>query len=112
KALPEGDDRSRILAVALPEWVGKDPEAVIKWINESDPDPDFDRGLATLSKLQSLVESHPDVAMEVSDSITDPVQRSLTKSDIFIRWARQDYQAAEQYARSLQNPEYREMFLQ
>jgi hypothetical protein len=36
----------------------------------------------------------------------------MAKSDIFIRWARQNYQAAEQYAQSQQNYEDREMFLQ
>src|SRR6185503_9681683 len=112
KVLPEGEDRSRILAVALPEWVGKDPNAALEWINQAGPNPDFDPGLAALARMPSLWESHPTVAMELTDNITDPVRRVLTKSDVFLQWARRDYAAAEQYAQSMQNPEYREMFLQ
>jgi hypothetical protein len=110
KVLPEGDDRSRILAVALPEWVGKDPEAALKWINDAGPSQDFDLGLAALARLPSMMESRPAMAMELTDNITDPVRRSLTKSDVFVNWARHDYEAAERYAQSVQNPEYQEMF--
>jgi len=110
KELPEGNDRSEILAVALPQWVGKDPAAALKWIDEAGPHPDYDRGLAALASMPSLFESHPEMAMELTDSICNSVNRRMAKSDVFIQWARRDFAAAEQYAQSVQNPEYREMF--
>jgi hypothetical protein len=110
-SLPEGEDRSRVLAVALPEWAGKDPQAALDWINKADPNPDFDRGLATLATGPSLVESHPLVALELTDNICDSVQRSMAKGDVFLQWARRDYAAAERYAQAVQDPGCQEMFL-
>jgi hypothetical protein len=110
KALPEGEDRSRILAVALPEWMGKDPQAALDWINQADPHPDFDFGLGTLATSPAMAQSHPLIALELTDGMCDSVQRGMAKGNVFLQWARHDFGAAERYAQSVQNPEYREMF--
>lgn len=111
QTLPPGEDRSRALSVALPQWVAKDPEAALQWINRSDPSPDFDKGIAALAVLPSLLQNRPEMAMEMTDNIVDSAQRSLAKSNVFYRWAMRDPVAARTYAVGLQNPEYREMLL-
>lgn len=110
KALPEGEDRSRILAVALPEWMGKDPQAALDWIAQAEPHPDFDFGLGTLATSPAMAQSHPLAALDLTDGMCDSVQRSMAKGNVFLQWARQDFSAAERYAQSVQNPEYREMY--
>ena len=109
--LPEGDDRSRFLDIALPKWVGKNPEAALQWINRADPHPDYDKGVAALAMLPSLIDNRPEVAMELTDSICDTARRTLTKSNVFFQWARSDPDAARKYAESAQNPEYRETLM-
>lgn len=109
--LPEGEDRSQVLGIALPQWVGKNPEAALQWINRSDPHPDYDKGVAALALLPSLLENRPEVAMELTDSICDTARRTLTKSNAFYQWARNDPAAARKYAEATQNPEYRETLL-
>ena len=111
KALPEGEDRSRILAVALPEWMGKDPQAALDWINQADPHPDYDLGIGTLATSPGLAQSHPLIALELTDGMCDSAQRSMAKGNVFLQWARQDFGAAERHAQTVQNPDYREMFL-
>ena len=109
--LPEGDDRSQFLNIALPKWVGKNPEAALQWINRADPHPDYDKGVAALAMLPSLIDNRPEVAMELTDSICDTARRTLTKSNVFFQWARSDPDAARKYAESAQNPEYRETLM-
>lgn len=111
QTLPPGEERSRALSVALPQWVAKDPEAALEWINRSDPNPDFDKGIAALALLPSLLQNRPVTAMEMTDNITDSAQRSLAKSNVFYQWAMRDPGAARTYASGLQNAEYREMLL-
>ncbi len=111
KTLPEGEERSRIMAIALPQWIAKDPVAALEWINQADPDPDFDRGLIALTTRPSMALSQPLVALDLADSICDSGHRRLAKNEIFMQWARNDYNAAVRYAQSVQNPEYREMFM-
>jgi hypothetical protein len=112
KTLPEGDDRSVMFSAALPEWGIRDPDAALQWINEAGPHPDFDRGLSALAGRSAMSpDLNPLQAMELTDNITDSVMRGMAKSDIFLQWARADYSAAEKYARSVRNPEYREMYL-
>jgi hypothetical protein len=112
QALPPGQDRSDILRVALPEWVGKDPAAALQWTSRVDPDPDFDKGISTLALLPTLIEKSPQVAMELTESICDSAQRTLTRSNVFFRWAQQDFTAARTYAEATQNVEYRESMMQ
>jgi hypothetical protein len=109
--LPEGEERSQALAIALPQWVGNDPEAALRWINDVDPHPDFDRGVAALALLPSMISHKPEAAMELSDSICDSAQRTLIKSNVFYQWAMRDPHAARRYAEATQNPEAREMLL-
>jgi hypothetical protein len=111
QALPRGEDRSRALEIALPQWIGKDPEGALKWMNQVDPDPDFDRGIASLA-LQSSFHQRPEVAMELTDSISDSARRVLTKSNVFYQWAQRDAPAARKYAEANPNPEDRAMLLE
>jgi hypothetical protein len=109
--LPEGDDRAQVLGVALTKWVDKNPEAALQWINRADPHPDYDRGVAALALLPSLVENRPEVAMDLTDNICDSARRTLTKSNVFYQWARNDPAAARKYAEATKNPEHRETLL-
>lgn len=111
QGLPEGDDRSHILSVALPKWVNKDPDGALQWINQMDPDPDFDRGLVELSNLPSILYSQPTVALELTENIVDSSQRTLTRQNVFYRWALHDPDAARRYAQELKDPERRQAFL-
>lgn len=111
QALPRGEDRSRAFEIALPKWVAKEPEAALKWMSEVEPDPDFDRGIASLA-LKSSFHSNTAIAMELTDSITDPAARVLTKSNVFHQWALRDLEAARKYAQSVPNPEQRTMLLE
>lgn len=111
QALPRGEDRSRALEIALPQWVAKEPEAALKWMSQVEPDPDFDRGIASLA-LKSSFHSNPAIAMELTDSITDPAARVLTQSNVFYQWALRDLAAARKYAESVPNREQRAMLLE
>ncbi|HEX2852419.1 MAG TPA: hypothetical protein VHO24_04205 [Opitutaceae bacterium] len=111
QALPRGEDRSRALEIALPQWVAKEPEAALKWMNQVDPDPDFDRGIASLA-LRSSLHPNPAVAMELTESITNPASRVLTQSNVFYQWAIRDLAAARKYAEATPNREQRAMLLE
>ena len=108
QALPVGEDRSRVLAVALPEWVKKDPDGALRWINQLEPHPDFDKGIAALALLPSLLTTQPQTSMDLVEDICDPARRVLTLDNVFFRWAQHDFDAAKKYAEATQNPEYRE----
>ena len=108
QALPIGEDRSRVLAVALPEWVKKDPDGALKWINQLDPHPDFDKGIAALALLPSLLSTQPETAIALTEDICDPACRVLTKDNVFMRWAQRDFDGAKKFAEATQNAEYRE----
>lgn len=110
RELSDGEDRSKILQIALIEWANDDPDATLDWISQADPHPDYDHGLSALALQPSLVSNDPASAMELTDFICDSVRRSIAKSNVFIRWARNDYDAAAEYVANLQNPDYREMF--
>jgi hypothetical protein len=111
QALPRGEDRSRAFEIALPQWVAKEPEAALKWMSQVDPDPDFDKGIASLA-LKSSFHSNPALAMELTDSITDRAARVLTQSNVFYQWAMRDAEAARKYAEASPNREQREMLLE
>jgi hypothetical protein len=110
--LPAGADRTQALAISLQRWAGKDPVAALQWINRGDPDPDFDPGIAALAVSDTLIASRPEVAMELTDNITDTTKRILTKSRVFFEWALRDPAAARRYAESVEHPDTRETLLQ
>jgi hypothetical protein len=111
QALPRGEDRSRAFEIALPKWVTKDPETALTWMSQVEPDPDFDRGIASLA-LKSSFHSNPAIAMELVESITDPAARVLTQSNVFHQWALRDLAAARKYAESNPNHEQRATLLE
>jgi hypothetical protein len=110
--LPAGADRTQALAISLQRWAGKDPVAALQWINRGDPDPDFDPGIAALAVSDTLIASRPEVAMELTDNITDTTKRILTKSRVFFEWALRDPAAARRYAEAVEHPDTRETLLE
>ena len=110
--LPTGSDRTQALTISLQRWAGKDPQAALQWINRQDPDPDFDPGFAALSLSDTLIAGQPEIAMELTDSICDSTKRILTKSRVFLEWARHDPTAARRYAEAVEHPATRETLLQ
>ncbi|MGC4072661.1 MAG: hypothetical protein QM760_09110 [Nibricoccus sp.] len=110
--LPAGADRTQALSISLQRWAGKDPVAALQWINRGDPDPDFDPGIAALAVSETLIASRPEVAMELTDNITDTTKRILTKSRVFFEWALRDPVAARRYAEAVEHPATRETLLQ
>ena len=110
--LPAGADRTQALSISLQRWAGKDPQAALQWINRSDPDPDFDPGIAALAESSTLIAARPEVALELTDSICDTTKRILVKSRVFLEWARRDPAAARRYAEAVEHPATRETLLQ
>lgn len=111
QTMPEGEDRTQFMSIALMQWAGKNPEATLQWINQFDPHPDFDKGIAALSLGDTLLASRPEAALELTEYIADPAKRTLTRDNAFWRWALRDPAGARKYAESVQNPEYRESML-
>jgi hypothetical protein len=99
------------MGVALTQWVAKNPENALEWINKFEPHPDFDRGFSTIALGDTLLKSSPATSMELTEYITDSAQRTLTRDNVFWRWALRDPEGAKKYAESVQNPEYRESML-
>ncbi|ATC64847.1 hypothetical protein CMV30_13210 [Nibricoccus aquaticus] len=110
--LPAGADRTQALSISLQRWAGKDPVAALQWINRGDPDPDFDPGIAALAVSETLIAARPEVAMELTDNISDTTKRILTKSRVFLDWAQRDPIAARRYAEAVEHPATRETLLE
>lgn len=111
QTMAEGEDRTQFMSIALQQWAGKNPEATLQWINQFDPHPDFDKGIAAVSLGDTLLANRPADAIELTEYIADPAKRTLTRDNAFWRWALRDPSGARKYAESVQNPEYRESML-
>lgn len=95
--LPAGSVREKALAEALPQWVERDPDAATAWINKQDAGPEFDAGIETVANLQSIITGHPDTAMALAGSISDPARRSHVMRAVFRQWATNNLDAARAY---------------
>jgi hypothetical protein len=111
QAMPPGEDRTKFMSIALMQWGSKNPEDTMQWINQFEPHPDFDKGFATLALGDTILKTRPEMAIEMTEYITDPAQRTLTRDNAFWRWALRDPDGARKYAESVQNPEYRASML-
>ncbi|MFT3868014.1 MAG: hypothetical protein QM715_05900 [Nibricoccus sp.] len=111
QAMPPGEDRTKFMSIALMQWGNKNPEDTMQWINQFEPHPDFDKGFATLALGETVLKTRPEMAIEMTEYITDPAQRTLTRDNAFWRWALRDPEGARKYAESVQNPEYRASML-
>lgn len=111
QAMSPGEDRTKFMSIALMQWGSKNPEDTMQWINQFEPHPDFDKGFATLALGDTILKTRPEMALEMTEYITDPAQRTLTRDNAFWRWALRDPTGARAYAESVQNPEYRASML-
>jgi hypothetical protein len=111
QSMPPGEDRTKFMSIALMQWGSKNPEDTMQWINQFEPHPDFDKGFATLALGDTILKTRPEMAIEMTEYITDPAQRTLTRDNAFWRWALRDPEGARKYAESVQNPEYRTSML-
>jgi hypothetical protein len=99
--LPAGEERSRVLREALPQWVARDPVATLQWLDKFDPAADFDAGVAAVANLGTLITKNPQVAMSWAESIFDPGLRKDTLRSIVEQWSRKDSGAARRYIEGL-----------
>jgi hypothetical protein len=111
QTMSAGEDRTQFMSIALMQWATKNPEATLQWINQFEPHPDFDKGIAAVSLGDTLIANRPADAIELTEYIADPAKRTLTRDNAFWRWALRDPAGARKYAESVQNPEYRESML-
>jgi len=93
-------DRTKILEVALREWVRKDVPAASRWLNALDPAPELDAGAAAVALEPAVGTVRPDVAVGWAESITNPTLRSSTVAEVVRAWASHDLAAAWNYAES------------
>ncbi|MFT3868008.1 MAG: hypothetical protein QM715_05870 [Nibricoccus sp.] len=97
RTLPASAIREKAFAEALPQWVERDPDAATAWINKQDAGPEFDAGIETVANLQSIITAHPDTAMALAGSISDPARRSHALRAVFRQWATNNPDAARAY---------------
>ncbi|MFT3784097.1 MAG: hypothetical protein QM790_18985 [Nibricoccus sp.] len=109
--MPPGEDRTRFMSIALAQWASKNPEDTMEWINQFDPHPDFDKGISSVALGPTLIRSKPETAMELTEYITDQAQRTLTRDNVFWRWALRDADGARKYAESIKDPDLRSSLL-
>ena len=96
--LPSEDTRRSALGSALSEWANQDLAAASVWLNQLEPSPDFDAGVAAVATREPLVTYRPDTAVNWAESIFDPTLRVQTLTRIVNEWARVDRVAAQHYA--------------
>lgn len=97
---PSAADRTHALETALRAWVALDPKAASDWIDQFDPEPEFDGGAAAVALQPDVLAVRPDVAASWAESIVDPVLRSSTLANVLREWADRDAPAALKYARA------------
>jgi hypothetical protein len=97
RGLPSEDARRTALGSALSEWANQDLAAASVWLNQLEPHPDFDAGVAAVATREPLVTYRPDTAVNWAESIFDPTIRIQTLTRIVNEWARVDRVAARHY---------------
>jgi hypothetical protein len=98
--LPADADRSSLLSQSLERWAKENPAEASQWINDSQPGPEFDQGIAAVATMDSL---KPDIAIGWAESVLDPKLRSETLVTVLRNWATSDLPAAKQYFDSTQD---------
>ncbi len=98
-----GEDRAQALGQALPQWVGRDTVLASEWINQLEPSPDLDAGVAAVATLPNLVSKCPEIAVGWAESIAEPVLRANTLRAVAQQWARQDAEALRQFLSATTN---------
>jgi hypothetical protein len=92
--LPPETDRGSILSQSLQYWVKHDAEAASLWINENEPGPEMNQGIAAVAAMESL---KPEVAIGWAESVTEPKLRSETLVIVLRNWMTADLPAARSY---------------
>lgn len=105
--LPAGTDRDGLLSQSLRKWAQADPVAASAWMNNREPGPDLDQGVAAVAVMPYL---KPDVAVGWAESVVDPKLRSETLTNVLRNWLPDNLSAAESYFATTTNllPEDRE----
>jgi hypothetical protein len=100
--LAPGEDRSRALGQAMPDWVARDPLGASQWmVGNFIPSPDLDGSVAAVASLPNLVSRQPEIAVGWAENITDPVLRASTLRAVVQQWAGRDQGAASIFIASL-----------
>ncbi len=97
ESLAPGVERTAAFSAALSQWVERDSSAATAWIERHDPGRDADDGIASVANLPTLVESHPETALQWANLIADPTKRGLARESILSRWAARDPAGAKRY---------------
>jgi hypothetical protein len=98
--LPSDGERGALLSQSLERWVAHDPEAASAWINNRDPGPDLDAGVAAVASMYSVA---PDTAAGWAESVSNPKLRSETLVTVIRNWLSKDLPAARNYFESTKN---------
>jgi hypothetical protein len=97
--LPAGHHRELAFTDALRNWAVNDPATAAEWINNAEPSPELDAGIACIA-TSSQVRQTPRVAVTWAESISEPTLRSSTLAEIVHHWAATDLVAARTYVNS------------
>lgn len=95
--LPAGELRRSALTAAVTVWIEKNPGAASAWIDQLDPNPDFDQVAARISRIPTLVETRVEVALSWAENIVDENERTQALATVVTLWAVRDRLAAVRY---------------
>jgi hypothetical protein len=84
---------------ALVFWADSDPVAAATWINQNNPGPEADTGIAKIALSPQLAQM-PKTAASWADSIANPDLRLETLTSVLKQWMTAAPSAAENYVKN------------
>jgi hypothetical protein len=106
ETLPADEGRQAALGRTVSDWVEQYPKEVSGWLGDylarAPANAESDQLVATVLNLSPVVKNNPQVALQWTELISDPQQRSDHEERVALRWARQDRNAAMTHIQSSQ----------
>jgi hypothetical protein len=97
QAAPAGTERREMLDTVARTWCERDLVAASDWLNEVEPQPDYDLAMAAIANSGPLCLYRPETAMSWAESITTSSIRWEVTSFVVTLWAQRNPSAARLY---------------
>jgi hypothetical protein len=94
---PTGIERQELLEATIRAWSERDLVAASDWLNEFEPQPDYDLAVAAIANSEPLCLYQPETALSWAESITTSATRWEVTSFVVTLWAQRNPPAARLY---------------